>query len=315
MYGVRAKLNVGMNLQGCGTALITPFRPDGSVDEIALHAHVNWQIANGISLLVPCGTTGEAATLTEAEWLRVIEVTVAAAAGRVPVFAGATHNATHHAVANAKKLAKISGLTGILTANPYYNKPNQEGQYQHFRAVAEAVDLPILLYNIPGRTGANLEPQTVLRLAEIPNLVGIKESSGNITQITELLTQAPRAFRVFAGDDALALPTLAVGGIGLVSVASNAIPQQMAQMVSSALSDHWIAARRINRHYFRFLQANFMEPSPAPIKAVMALLGRGNEIMRLPMVPVTAATRHRLGIILGELGLLHDDRDHNLRVF
>jgi len=220
-----------MNLQGCGTALITPFRPDGGVDETALHAHVNWQIANGISLLIPVGTTGEASTLSEAEWIRVIEVTVTAAAGRVPVFAGATHNATHQAVANVKKFGRISGLTGILTANPYYNRPGQRGQYEHFRAIAESTELPILLYNIPARTGANLEPDTVLRLAEIPNIVGIKESSGNLAQITELLTQAPRAFRIFSGDDALALATLAVGGMGLISVASNAIPQQMSQLV------------------------------------------------------------------------------------
>jgi 4-hydroxy-tetrahydrodipicolinate synthase len=304
-----------MNLQGCGTALITPFRSDGAVDEIALHAHVNWQIANGVSLLVPCGTTGEAATLSEPEWLRVIESTVTAAGGRVPVFAGATHNATHQAVANAKKLAKITGLTGILTANPYYNKPGQRGQYEHFKAIAEATEMPILLYNIPGRTGTNLEPATVLRLAEIPNIVGIKESSGNMAQITELLTQVPRAFRVFSGDDALALPTLAVGGMGLISVASNAIPQQMSQMVSSALHDNWIAARRINRHYFNFMQALFTEPSPAPIKAALTLLGRGNENLRLPMVPVSATTRHRLEIILGELGLLQDSRHDNLRTF
>jgi 4-hydroxy-tetrahydrodipicolinate synthase len=304
-----------MNLQGCGTALITPFRPDGGVDEPALHAHVNWQIANGVSLLVPCGTTGEAATLTEPEWLRVVEVTVAASGGRVPVFAGCTHNATHQAVANARKLAKIAGLTGILTANPYYNKPSQEGQFQHFRAIAEATDLPVLLYNIPGRTGANLEPSTVLRLAEFRNIVGIKESSGNLAQITELLTRVPRAFRVFSGDDALALPTLAVGGAGLISVASNAIPQQMSQLVNFALSDNWIAARRINRHYFHFMQAIFFEPSPAPIKAALTLLGRGNERMRLPMVPVTPATRHKLETILGELGLLHDSPHENLRLF
>ena len=304
-----------MNLQGCGTALVTPFRTDGSLDETALHAHVNWQIANGITLLIPAGTTGEASTLTESEWLRVVEVTVAAAAGRVPVFAGCTHNATHQAVTNARKLAAIHGLTGILTANPYYNRPGQEGQYQHFKAIAEATDLPILLYNIPGRTGANLEPATVLRLAEIPNIVGIKESSGNLAQITELITQAPRAFKVFGGDDALALPTLAVGGAGLISVASNAIPQQMAQLVASALTDNWITARRINRHYFGLMQANFIEPSPAPIKAVLTLLGRGNENLRLPMVPVTPKTRHKLEMILGELGLLHDSPHENLRVF
>lgn len=304
-----------MDLQGCGTALVTLFRDDGAVDRAALQAHVQWQIANGISLLVPAGTTGEASTLTENEWLEVVEVTVEAAAGRVPVFAGATHNCTQQAVANARKVARVRGLTGILTANPYYNRPGQEGQYQHFRAIAEAMDLPILLYNIPGRTGANLLPETVLRLAELPNIVGIKESSGNMTQITELLTQAPRAFRVFGGDDALCLPTLAVGGMGLVSVASNAIPQQMAQMVTSALNDQWIAARRINRHYFALMQANFTEPSPAPIKAVMALLGRGNENLRLPMVPVTGATRRKLERILGELGLLDDAQHDNLRMF
>src|SRR6185312_14703984 len=175
-----------MNLQGCGTALITPFRHDGGVDEPALLAHVYWQIANGVSLLVPCGTTGEAATLTEQEWLRVIEVSPAAPPTPAPLFAGATHNATHHAIANVKKLHRISGLTRILTANPHHNRPGQRGQYEHLRAIAEATDLPILLYNIPSRTGANLEPATVLRLAEIPNIVGIKESSGNMAQITEL---------------------------------------------------------------------------------------------------------------------------------
>ena len=304
-----------MNLQGCGTALVTPFRPDGSLDEAALHAHVNWQIANGITLLIPAGTTGEASTLSEAELFRVVETTVAAAGGRVPVFAGCTHNSTAQAALNAKKLSRIDGLTGLLTANPYYNRPGQEGQFQHFRAIAEATDLPILLYNIPGRTGANLEPDTVLRLAEIPNIVGIKESSGNLAQITELITKAPRAFKVFSGDDALALPTLAVGGAGLISVASNAIPQQMAQMVNSALTENWVAARRINRHYYGLIQANFIEPSPAPIKAVLTLLGRGNEMLRLPMVPVTAKSRHKLEMILGELGLLRDSPHDRLRVF
>ena len=306
-----------MDLQGCGTALITPFRPDGRIDELALHAHVNWQIANGISLLIPAGTTGETATLSEGEWLRIVEITVNAAQGRVPVFAGATHNNTAQAVENARKLAQIEGLTGILTANPYYNRPGQEGQYQHFRAIAEAVDLPIILYNIPGRTGANLEPDTVLRLTEFHNIVGVKESSGIMTQITSIVTQVPRAFRVFAGDDALCLPTIAVGGVGLISVASNAIPQQMSQMVEAALSDNWVGARRINRQYFKLMQALFSEPSPAPIKAVLALLGRGNESLRLPMVPVTTPTRRKLERILGELGLLFDQPQHdgNLRVF
>ena len=306
-----------MDLQGCGTALVTPFRHDGGVDEAALYAHVNWQIANGVSLLIPAGTTGETATLSEQEWLRVIEVTVDAARGRVPVFAGATHNSTQQAVENVRKLARIDGLSGILTANPYYNRPGQEGQFQHFKAIANAVDLPILLYNIPSRTGANLEPDTVLRLSEIHNIVGIKESSGLMTQITAIITQAPRSFRVFAGDDALTLPTLAVGGVGVISVASNAIPQQMSHMVEAVLTDNWVAARRINRHYFRLMQALFAEPSPAPIKAVLALLGRGNEHLRLPMVPVTPPMRRNLERILGELGLLADqpDAEPKLRVF
>jgi 4-hydroxy-tetrahydrodipicolinate synthase len=304
-----------MNLQGCGTALVTPFRPDGSLDEPALRAHIQWQIESGISMLVPCGSTGEASTLTESEWLRVVEITVEAANGRVPVIAGATHNSTAEAVRKARQLSRIAGLGGILTANPYYNKPSQEGQFQHFRAIAEAVDLPIVLYNIPGRTGANLEPATVLRLAEIPNVIGIKESSGNVVQITELLTQTPRSFRVLAGDDVLALPTLSLGGLGLISVASNAIPQQMVHLVEAALSDNWIAARRINRHYFPLMQAHFLEPNPAPIKAVMALLGRGEDTLRLPMIPVTPATRRRLERLLGELGLLNTSSQENLRVF
>jgi len=293
-----------MELMGCGTALVTPFRKDGGVDEPALHALVNWQIESGIDFLVPCGTTGEASTLNEAEWLRVVEVVIAATAGRVPVFAGCSHNATHEAVAKARKLAQVHGLTGILTASPYYNRPGQEGQYQHFRAIAEAVDLPVLLYNIPGRTGANLEPATVLRLAELPNVIGIKESSGNLAQITELLTTAPRSFKVFAGDDGMALPVLALGGSGLVSVASNALPGQMARMVQAALDNDWAGARRINRHFFRLMQAHFWEPSPAPIKAVLSMLGRCEDVLRLPMVPVSPAIRRRLETIVGELGML-----------
>ncbi len=295
-----------MDLQGCGTALVTPFRPDGELDEAALSAHVHWQIANGISLLIAAGTTAETPALSRAEWLRVVELTAEAAAGRVSVFAGATHNSTRQAVENARELARVPGLTGILTANPYYNRPGQEGQYQHFKAIAESMDLPVMLYNIPGRTGANLEPETVLRLAEIPNIVALKESSGVMSQITAILTQAPRSFRIFAGDDALTLPTIAVGGIGLISVASNAIPQAMVAMVEAALTDNWVLARRLNRQYFRLMQAIFTEPSPAPIKAVLALLGRGNETLRLPMVPVTEPTSRKLERLLGELGMLPD---------
>ena len=289
---------------GCGTALVTPFRRDGGVDEPALHALVNWQIESGIDFLIPCGTTGEASTLTEAEWLRVIEVVVATSAGRVPVFGGCTHNATHEVVARVRKLSQVHGLTGILTANPYYNRPGQEGQYQHFRAIAEATELPVLLYNIPGRTGANLEPATVLRLAELKNVIGVKESSGNMTQITELLTTAPHSFKIFCGDDGLALPVLSLGGAGLISVASNVIPGQMARMVRAGLENDWVGARRINRQFFWLMQAHFWEASPAPVKAVLHMLGRGEDVLRLPMVPVSAATRRKLERMVGELGML-----------
>ena len=275
------------------------------MDEAAFVRLVEWQIESGINFLIPCGTTGEASTLNEAEWLRVVELTVKTAAGRVPVFGGCTHNATSEAVARAKRLAKTPGLTGILTANPYYNKPGQEGQYQHFRAIAEAVEMPILLYNIPSRTGVNLEPATVLRLAEIRNIIGIKESSGSVAQITELITQAPSGFKVLSGDDGMTLPVLALGGVGLVSVASNAIPAQMAKMVGAALAGDWPTARAINCKYAALMKAHFSEPSPAPVKAVLALMGRIEERLRLPMVPVTAATRQKLEAMLGELELLH----------
>jgi 4-hydroxy-tetrahydrodipicolinate synthase len=296
-----------MTLQGCGTALVTPFLPDGSLDLPSLHSLVESQIDAGISLLIPCGTTGEASTLSEHETHQVIETTIAAANGRVPIFAGCTHNATSVAVANAKRLSQIPGLTGLLTANPYYNRPSQEGQFQHFRALAEATALPILLYNIPGRTATNLLPETALRLAEIPNIVGIKESSGVMGQITELLTHAPAHFHVFAGDDALALPVIALGGVGLISVASNAIPGPMAQMISAALvgtPETWTTARALNSRYFALMQAHFVEPSPAPIKAVLALLGRCSETLRLPMVPVTGPTRAKLEAHLQALSLL-----------
>jgi len=293
-----------MELFGCGTALVTPFGADGTLDEPALVSLVEWQIESGVNFLVACGTTGEASTRTEAENARVIEIAVNTAAGRVPVFGGCTLNATSVAVERAKKLAKIPGLNGLLTANPYYNRPGQEGQFQHFHAIAEAVELPILLYNIPSRTGTNMEPATVLRLAELPNVIGVKESSGNIAQITEILNNAPTGFKVFSGDDAMTLPVIALGGAGLVSVASNAIPAQMAQMVQAALTDDWATAREINRKFFRLTQAHFSEPSPAPVKAVLALLGRLEDHLRLPMVPVTAPTRQKLEKLLAELGLL-----------
>jgi 4-hydroxy-tetrahydrodipicolinate synthase len=292
-----------MELTGCGTALVTPFGADGAVDEKALVRLVNWQIDSGINFLIPCGTTGEASTLSDAEWLRVVELTVQTAAGRVPVFGGCTHNSTSEAVARVKRLAGVAGLSGILTANPYYNRPGQEGQYLHFRAIAEATELPVLLYNIPPRTGANLEPATVARLAEVKNIIGIKESSGVMGQITDVITRVPDGFKVFAGDDALALPIIAVGGAGLVSVASNLIPREMSQMVGAALKGDWATARALNKKFFRLMQAHFWEPSPAPVKATMKMLGLLEENLRLPMVPVTEGTRERLEKVMREVGL------------
>jgi 4-hydroxy-tetrahydrodipicolinate synthase len=295
-----------MEFSGCGTALVTPFREDGGVDEPALVRLVEWQVESGIDFLVPCGTTGEASTLSEAELLRVVELVIETVAGRAPVFAGCTHNATREAVARAEKLAEVAGLTGLLSANPYYNRPGQEGQYLHFKAIAEATAMPVLLYNIPSRTGANLEPAMVLRLAEIENVVGIKESSGSLVQITEILNNAPAGFKVFSGDDGLTLPVIALGGAGLISVASNAIPMEMTRMVRAALGGDWVTAREINRRYYRLMQAHFLEASPAPVKAVLALLGHGEDHLRLPMVPVTAGTRKRLESLVGELGLARD---------
>jgi 4-hydroxy-tetrahydrodipicolinate synthase len=294
-----------MTLSGCGTALVTPFRGDGSLDEETLTKLAEWQIASGIDFLVACGTTAETPTLTHEEWLRVIGIVTETAAGRVPVLAGCTHNSTREAVARAREAASVPGVTGLLTANPFYNKPGQEGQYCHFRAIAEAVPCPVVLYNIPGRTGANLEPATVLRLAEdAPNIQAVKESSGNLQQIAELIHLVPPGFAVLAGDDLMALPVMALGGAGLVSVASNEIPGEMARMVSAALAGDWATARALNRQYFPLITANFWESSPGPVKSVMAMMGRLEENYRLPMVPVTPATRQKLASLAKELGLL-----------
>lgn len=296
-----------MELQGCGTALVTPFQADGSIDERALYELARWQVESGIDWLLACGTTGETPTLEGTEWLDVIRIVAEAAAGRVPVWAGCSHNATRRAVANAEAAAQVPGVTAILTANPWYNKPTQEGQFQHFRAVAEAVELPVVLYNIPTRSAANLEPATVMRLIEAaPNIAAVKESSGNIVQIAELVTRVPRGFQVYSGDDLLALATLGVGGTGLVSVVSNLIPAETAEMVHAALRGDAATAQRINRKYYRLMQGLFKESSPGPVKAILAMMGRMGEYYRLPMVPVQPATRGYLEQLAGELGLLRD---------
>ncbi len=294
-----------MQLRGCGTALVTPFRQDGSIDDAALRNLVAWQVESGIDFLVPCGTTGETPTLTHDEWLHVIDTTIEVVAGRVPIVAGATSNATHDAIAKAKELAGRPGVNYILTANPYYNKPTQEGQYRHFRAIAESVpEKPIILYNVPGRTAANLEPATLARLAEVPNIVGVKEACGNMTQIAEAIAAVPETFLVFSGDDAVTLPVIALGGVGVVSVVSNEIPHEMASLTRAALANDWTTARALNHKYLALMQANFIESSPLPVKAVLAMMGKIEELYRLPMVPMRRDTRSKLQKIATEAGLI-----------
>jgi 4-hydroxy-tetrahydrodipicolinate synthase len=295
-----------METIGCGTAIVTPFGADGSVDESTLYALVNWQIDSGIDFLVACGSTGEAATLEEDEWLNVVRIVVEAAAGRVPVWAGCTHNCTKTLVRQATLLKGIPGVSAVLSANPYYNKPTQEGQYQHFMALARAVDpLPVCLYNVPGRTAANLEPQTAARLAAgARNIQAIKEASGRLTQFAELAHTMPRGFKIFSGDDNLTLGAIGVGANGLISVASNEIPKEVAQMVHAALENRWTEARELERRYAQLFEANFWESNPGPVKTVLQFMGRCSEQVRLPLVPPMPATRARLERLAGELGLL-----------
>ena len=293
-----------MKLRGCGTALVTPFKLDGSLDEAALRELVRWQVESGIDFLVPCGTTGETPTLSHEEWLRVIDVTIETAAGRVPIMAGATSNNTREAVAKAKEISARAGVDYVLTATPYYNKPTQEGVYQHFKAIAEASAKPLVLYNIAGRTGTNIETSTLLRLAEISNIAGVKEASGNISQIAEVCATVPEDFLVFSGDDAVTLAVIGLGGVGIISVASNEIPAEMARMTQAALANKWDTARLLFRKYLPLMQANFIESNPGPAKAVLAMMGRVEEVYRLPLVPMKKENRARLEKVAVEVGLL-----------
>ncbi len=295
-----------METTGCGTAIVTPFRTDGAIDEAALKALVNWQIASGIDFLVACGSTGEAATLDEEEWLRTVSLVTETAAGRVPVWGGCTHNNTRTLLRLADRLKQLRGVGAVLSANPYYNKPSQEGQFQHFLALAQTVaPLPVVIYNIPGRTGVNLEPGTVVRLAEAAaNIQAIKESSGKLPQIAELVHLLPGGFKVFSGDDNMALGSIGVGAKGLISVASNEIPAEMSRMIHAALSNNWAEARELERRYARLIDANFWDSNPCPVKTVLSLMGRCTDHVRLPLVPPSAATRQRLVQVAGELGLL-----------
>jgi len=292
---------------GTGTALVTPFLSDGSLDEPTLRSLVQRQLDAGINFLVPCGTTGESPTLSHAEHLRVVEITVELAKGKVPVLAGAGGYNTSEVIALAREL-KFLGADGILSVTPYYNKPTQEGLYQHFKAIAAAVDLPIILYSVQGRTGVNIEPATVLRLSQIANIIGIKEASGNINQMGAILRQVPSDFLVLSGDDSLTFPLIALGGRGLISVASNEIPAEMTRLVQAALSGDFAEARRLHFRYLPLMDINFVESNPIPVKAAMAEMGLLQPSWRLPLIAPKAENRERIRAVLESLDLV--ERSH-----
>jgi len=288
---------------GAGTALVTPFRKDGAIDDAAVRRLVRRQIESGIHFVSPCGTTGEAPTLSHHEKLRVCELVADETARRVPVLAGAGGYDTRDVIGLVRELERL-GVDGILSVTPYYNKPTQEGLYQHYKAIAESTSLPIVLYNVPGRTGVNLEVQTVARLAAIRNIVGVKEASGNVTQMSEIVRACPDGFLVLSGDDPIAVAVMAIGGRGLISVASNALPAEMAQVIALAEKGDFAAARRLHHWLLPFLQVNFCEANPIPIKAAMAAMGLLEEAYRLPLVPPSPAARDKIMKVLQELKLL-----------
>jgi 4-hydroxy-tetrahydrodipicolinate synthase len=288
---------------GCGTAMVTPFRRDGSLDEHTLRNLIQRQIDAGVDFLVPCGTTGESPTLTHEEHLRVVEVTVEVAEDKVPVLAGAGGYNTAEVIALAAELERI-GVDGNLSVTPYYNKPTQEGLYQHYCAIAKAVPLPIILYSVQGRTGVNIEPATVKRLAEVDNIVGIKEASGSIAQMAAILNTVPDNFLVLSGDDAITLPLIALGGRGVISVVSNEIPAEMSSLTSLALRQDFAAARALHRRYLPLMEANFVESNPGPVKAAMAEMGLLEPVWRLPLVAPKAENQSRIRGVLEWLGLV-----------
>ena len=294
------KLN---NLKGCGTAMITPFLPDGRLDEKSLTSLIEWQIQEGINFLVPCGTTGESPVLTHEEHLSVVGITVQKAHGRVPVLAGAGGNNTAKIIELVKELQGL-GVDGILSVSPYYNKPMQEGIYRHYRAIAESTDLDIVVYNVPGRTGSNILPETLLRLAEIPNIIGVKEASGDISQVGEICTRAPEHFRVLSGDDALTLSIIALGGCGIISVASNEVPGMMAKLASACVEGRWDEARAWNKKLYPLMKANFVDSSPIPVKAALAMMGKIHEVYRLPLAKISDSGRATLASALSALKLI-----------
>jgi 4-hydroxy-tetrahydrodipicolinate synthase len=288
---------------GCGTAMVTPFRKDLSLDEDAVRRLIRRQIAAGINFLVPCGTTGESPTLSHEEHLRVVAITIEEAKGKVPVLAGAGGYDTHKVIEMAREIERL-GADGILSVTPYYNKPTQEGLYHHYKAIASAISLPIILYNVPPRTNVNIDPATVRRLSEIENIIGVKEASGNIAQITQVIQQAPEDFIVLSGDDSLTLPMVAMGGRGIISVASNEIPAEMASLAKLCLSGDFSAARAMQRKYLPLLEVNFIETNPTPVKAAMAEMGLLEPVWRLPLVPPRVENLAKIRAVLESLALL-----------
>jgi len=282
--------------------MVTPFRTDGSLDEATLRSLVRRQIEHGIDFLVPCGTTGESPTLTREEHLRVVAITVEESNGKVPVLAGAGGYNTHEVIELARECESI-GADGILSVTPYYNKPTQEGLYQHYKAIASAIGLPIVVYNIQGRTGINVEPLTLVRLAEIENIIGVKEASGNISQIAEVLYRLPEKFTVLSGDDAITLPLIALGGQGVISVVSNQIPRVMTELARLANQGDFESARELQRRYFPLMQINFIEANPGPVKWAMYRMGLLEPVYRLPMIPPSAASQQKIEQVLESVGL------------
>jgi 4-hydroxy-tetrahydrodipicolinate synthase len=296
-------MEAGMRFEGCGTAIVTPFRNDFSVDEEVLRRLVKRQITAGVHFLVPVGTTGENPTLTHKEHLRVVEITLEEAEGSVPVLAGAGGYNTSEVIELARELETL-GADGLLSVTPYYNKPTQEGLYQHYRAIAEATRLPIVLYNVPGRCGTNLEPGTVARLAKIENIVGVKEASGNIGQMAAVLNAVPEKFSVLAGDDSVALPLFALGGKGVISVAANEVPREMAQLCDCGLAEDFAGARAIHRKYLPLMEVNFVESNPIPVKAAMALMGLLEPVWRLPLVAPKSENLKKIREVLESVEVL-----------
>ncbi|MBK9316321.1 MAG: 4-hydroxy-tetrahydrodipicolinate synthase [Acidobacteria bacterium] len=280
-------------LRGCGTAIVTPFRRDESIDEAALKRLIDYQIEGGVDFLVACGTTGESVTMTEDEQARVVQLTIETVKGRIPVVAGAGGYNTRDVIEKIERYARL-GADAILSVTPYYNKPTQEGLFQHYRAIAESSALPIILYNVPGRTGCNLEPALVARLAEFETIIGIKEASGNISQIGEIASLVDDSFLIFAGDDSVVLPVAALGGVGVISVASNLLPRDVSRLTHASVDGRLEEARALNRQLTPIFKAMFIESNPGPVKAALAMIGLIEEVYRLPMVPLSPANRAAL---------------------